>query len=68
MPLDTVVKLFTPVLVLDILSLDIHIALKKTVTSKLSSNDNSREFDNEFFIKKGNDGNLHLPLEHKYHT
>ena len=53
---------------LDILRSNIHIALKNTAISELSSDDNAREFGDDFFIKKGDDGNLHLPLEHQYHT
>ena len=66
------VKLFAPVLihpVQDVLKSNVHIrSIENTVTIELSPDDIAREFGDRFFMKKGDDGNLHLPSDHQYYS
>ena len=42
-------------------------SIEKTVTIELSPDDIAREFRDKFFMKRGDDGNLHLPSDHQYY-
>ena len=43
-------------------------SIENTVTIELSPDDIAREFGDKFFMKKGDDGNLHLPSDHQYYS
>ena len=43
-------------------------SIEKSITIELSLDDIAREFGNNFFMKRGDDGNLHLPSNHVYYT
>ena len=60
-------KLFVPLLIhaaLDVLKSNVPIALK----SSSQLNCLAKEFSDKFFMKRGDDGNLHLPSDHAYYT
>ena len=43
-------------------------SIEKSITIELTPDDIAREFGDKFFIKRGDDGNLHLPSDHVYYT
>ena len=43
-------------------------SIDNTVTIEFSPDDIAKEFGAKFFMKKGNDGNLHLPSDHQYYS
>ena len=42
--------------------------IDKTITIQMSPGDIAREFGDKFFMKIGDDSNLHLPSDHQYYT
>ena len=53
--------------VMQVICSGLHL-MPKTVTIELSPDDITREFGDKFFMKKGDDGNLHLPADHQYYS
>ena len=43
-------------------------SIEKSITIELYPDDIAREFGNNFFMRRGDDGNLHLPSDHVYYT